>query len=185
MSEREEETDEEDGYDHRGRSGQNAYAGASGSMSRQHDRERSSSGKRDHSASREMSVSPRSDRRSQTSSAPLKPAKVTLVKSRKNEGKQVKTVREFKGCVFEYLTDITTFFIDLYINGIITYIFITEYGLRLASHIFVKDISPESLAARDGNIREGDVVLKVRKQGGIWWYSYLRFFNLTVKLVES
>ncbi|XP_024150770.1 tight junction protein ZO-1 isoform X12 [Oryzias melastigma] len=121
MSEREEETDEEDGYDHRGRSGQNAYAGASGSMSRQHDRERSSSGKRDHSASREMSVSPRSDRRSQTSSAPLKPAKVTLVKSRKNE----------------------------------------EYGLRLASHIFVKDISPESLAARDGNIREGDVVLKI------------------------
>lgn len=38
-----------------------------------------------------------------------------------------------------------------------------EYGLRLASHIFVKDISPESLAARDGNIQEGDVVLKVRK----------------------
>lgn len=37
-----------------------------------------------------------------------------------------------------------------------------EYGLRLASHIFVKDISPESLAARDGNIQEGDVVLKVR-----------------------
>ncbi|KAG5263813.1 hypothetical protein AALO_G00268910 [Alosa alosa] len=49
------------------------------------------------------------------------PAKVTLVKSRKNE----------------------------------------EYGLRLASHIFVKDISPESLAARDGNIQEGDVVLKI------------------------
>lgn len=38
-----------------------------------------------------------------------------------------------------------------------------EYGLRLASHIFVKDISPESLAARDGNIQEGDVVLKVRE----------------------
>ena len=41
-----------------------------------------------------------------------------------------------------------------------------EYGLRLASHIFVKDISPESLAARDGNIQEGDVVLKVRGGGG-------------------
>uniref|UniRef100_A0A3B3I8D1 Zona occludens protein 1 n=1 Tax=Oryzias latipes TaxID=8090 RepID=A0A3B3I8D1_ORYLA len=121
MSEREEDTDEEDGYDHGGRSGQNAYGVASGSISRHHDRERSSSAKRDHSASREMSVSPRSDRRSQTSSAPLKPAKVTLVKSRKNE----------------------------------------EYGLRLASHIFVKDISPESLAARDGNIQEGDVVLKI------------------------
>lgn len=44
----------------------------------------------------------------------------------------------------------------------------TEYGLRLASHIFVKDISPESLAARDGNIQEGDVVLKVRKKKALF-----------------
>uniref|UniRef100_A0A3Q2YU47 Zona occludens protein 1 n=1 Tax=Hippocampus comes TaxID=109280 RepID=A0A3Q2YU47_HIPCM len=126
MSEHEEEdSDEEDGYEHHsGRAGQSAYAGASGgtSSSRRHDRERSSSGRRDHSASRERSVSPRSDRRSQASSAPSRPSKVTLVKSRKNEA---------------------------------------EYGLRLASHIFVKDISPESLAARDGNIQEGDVVLKI------------------------
>uniref|UniRef100_A0A4W6D011 Tight junction protein 1 n=1 Tax=Lates calcarifer TaxID=8187 RepID=A0A4W6D011_LATCA len=71
------------------------------------------------SGSRERSLSPRSDRRSHN--LPPRPAKVTLVKSRKNE----------------------------------------EYGLRLASHIFVKDISPESLAARDGNIQEGDVVLKI------------------------
>ena len=41
-----------------------------------------------------------------------------------------------------------------------------EYGLRLASHIFVKDISPESLAARDGNLTAGDVVLKARGGGG-------------------
>uniref|UniRef100_A0A667Y4G0 Zona occludens protein 1 n=1 Tax=Myripristis murdjan TaxID=586833 RepID=A0A667Y4G0_9TELE len=109
MSEHEEEdSDEDDGYEqHSGRSGPS--------------RERSNSGRRDHSASRERSISPRSDRRSQASSAPPRPAKVTLVKSRKNE----------------------------------------EYGLRLASHIFVKDISPESLAARDGNIQEGDVVLKI------------------------
>uniref|UniRef100_A0A8C4HVQ9 Zona occludens protein 1 n=1 Tax=Dicentrarchus labrax TaxID=13489 RepID=A0A8C4HVQ9_DICLA len=109
MSEHEEEdSDEDDGYEpHSGRGVQN--------------RERSSSGRRDHSASRERSVSPRSDRRSQASSAPPRPSKVTLVKSRKSE----------------------------------------EYGLRLASHIFVKDISPESLAARDGNIQEGDVVLKI------------------------
>ncbi|XP_054476545.1 tight junction protein ZO-1 isoform X10 [Anoplopoma fimbria] len=125
MSEHEEEdSDEEDGYDHHsGRGSQSAYAGASGGTGtgRRPDRERSSSSKRDHSASRERSVSPRSDRRSQASSAAPRPAKVTLVKSRKNE----------------------------------------EYGLRLASHIFVKDISPESLAARDGNIQEGDVVLKI------------------------
>ncbi|XP_067829511.1 tight junction protein ZO-1 isoform X2 [Heptranchias perlo] len=36
-----------------------------------------------------------------------------------------------------------------------------EYGLRLASHIFVKEISSEGLAAKDGNIHEGDVVLKI------------------------
>ncbi|XP_075877647.1 tight junction protein 1 isoform X4 [Nelusetta ayraudi] len=129
MSEHEEEedSDEVDSYEHRsGRGGRSAYEGASGGggtgTGRRHERERSSSGRRDHSASRERSVSPRSERRSQTSSAPARPAKVTLVKSRKNEA---------------------------------------EYGLRLASHIFVKDISPESLAARDGNIQEGDVVLKI------------------------
>ncbi|XP_035025064.1 tight junction protein ZO-1 isoform X10 [Hippoglossus stenolepis] len=121
MSEHEEEdSDDEDDYEHHsGRGGQSAYGGASGGTAR---RERSNSGRRDRSPSRERSVSPRSDRRSQVSSAPPKPAKVTLVKSRKNEA---------------------------------------EYGLRLASHIFVKDISPESLAARDGNIQEGDVVLKI------------------------
>ncbi|XP_037545359.1 tight junction protein ZO-1 isoform X2 [Nematolebias whitei] len=122
MSEHEEEYSDDDGSEQRrGRAGQSAHGGASGGTGRRQDRERSGSGKRDHSASRERSISPRSDHHSQVSSAPPKPSKVTLVKSRKNE----------------------------------------EYGLRLASHIFVKDISPESLAARDGNIREGDVVLKI------------------------
>ncbi|XP_061887218.1 tight junction protein ZO-1 isoform X18 [Entelurus aequoreus] len=122
MSEHEEEdSDEEEGYDHHsGRVAQSVPSGGT-SSGRRRNRERSSSGRRDHSASRERSVSPRSDRRSQASSAPTRPSKVTLVKSRKHE----------------------------------------EYGLRLASHIFVKDISPESLAARDGNIQEGDVVLKI------------------------
>uniref|UniRef100_A0A3B4GXM6 Tight junction protein 1 n=1 Tax=Pundamilia nyererei TaxID=303518 RepID=A0A3B4GXM6_9CICH len=115
---------EEDSYDEEiyetrsGRSG--AYSGVGGTMGRRSGR---SGGRRDRererSGSRERSLSPRSDRRSHN--LPPRPAKVTLVKSRKNE----------------------------------------EYGLRLASHIFVKDISPESLAARDGNIQEGDVVLKI------------------------
>uniref|UniRef100_A0A3P8YN48 Zona occludens protein 1 n=1 Tax=Esox lucius TaxID=8010 RepID=A0A3P8YN48_ESOLU len=127
MSEHEEDdTDEDDGYEqHSGRSGPtSAYAGASGGTTgrptNDRERERSNSSRREHSASRERSISPRSGR-SQASSVPSRPSKVTLVKSRKNE----------------------------------------EYGLRLASHIFVKDISPESLAARDGNIQEGDVVLKI------------------------
>uniref|UniRef100_A0A667X673 Zona occludens protein 1 n=1 Tax=Myripristis murdjan TaxID=586833 RepID=A0A667X673_9TELE len=122
MSEHDEEEDsyDEEIYETRSaRSG--AYSGVGGAMGRRSGR---SSGRRDRererSGSRERSLSPRSDRRSHN--LPPRPAKVTLVKSRKNEA---------------------------------------EYGLRLASHIFVKDISPESLAARDGNIQEGDVVLKI------------------------
>lgn len=92
MSEHEEEdSEEEDGYDHQsGRPGRSGYEGASGGTGpgRRQDRERSSSGRRDHSASRERSVSPRSERRSQVSSGPARPAKVTLVKSRKNEGEK-------------------------------------------------------------------------------------------------
>ncbi|XP_034032110.1 tight junction protein ZO-1 isoform X3 [Thalassophryne amazonica] len=122
MSEHDEEEDsiDEEIYETRsGRSG--AYSGVGGAMGRRGGR---SNGRRDRererSGSRERSLSPRSDRRSHN--LPPRPAKVTLVKSRKNEA---------------------------------------EYGLRLASHIFVKDISPESLAAKDGNIQEGDVVLKI------------------------
>uniref|UniRef100_A0A8C3YPA1 Zona occludens protein 1 n=1 Tax=Catagonus wagneri TaxID=51154 RepID=A0A8C3YPA1_9CETA len=109
VSENEEDSYEEEAHDPRsGRGGLNH-------------RRSEKSWARDRSASRERSLSPRSDRRSVASSQPTKPTKVTLVKSRKNE----------------------------------------EYGLRLASHIFVKEISQDSLAARDGNIQEGDVVLKI------------------------
>lgn len=87
MSEHEEDTEEEE-EEEAYRGGPSAYAGPSGGTGtgRRHDRERS--GRRDRSASRERSISPRSDRRSQASSAPLRPSKVTLVKSRKNEGGQ-------------------------------------------------------------------------------------------------
>ncbi|XP_038002617.1 tight junction protein ZO-1 isoform X4 [Motacilla alba alba] len=106
---------EDDSYDEEIRDPRSSRGGPS--ASRRHEK----SWVRDRSASRERSLSPRSDRRSVASSQPAKPTKVTLVKSRKNE----------------------------------------EYGLRLASHIFVKEISQDSLAARDGNIQEGDVVLKI------------------------
>nr|XP_020640390.1 tight junction protein ZO-1 isoform X11 [Pogona vitticeps] len=110
VSENDEDSYEEDMHDPRGSRG-------AASLSRRPEK----SWVRDRSASRERSLSPRSDRRSVGSGQPAKPTKVTLVKSRKNE----------------------------------------EYGLRLASHIFVKEISQDSLAARDGNIQEGDVVLKI------------------------
>ncbi|KAL2077134.1 hypothetical protein ACEWY4_026638 [Coilia grayii] len=110
MSEREDESEDEDFNGPGGYAGGGGASGGSGTGRRGDKRERGTS--------RDRSASPRSVA---SNTAPLRPAKVTLVKSRKNE----------------------------------------EYGLRLASHIFVKDISPESLAARDGNIQEGDVVLKI------------------------
>uniref|UniRef100_A0A8C1NTV2 Zona occludens protein 1 n=1 Tax=Cyprinus carpio TaxID=7962 RepID=A0A8C1NTV2_CYPCA len=128
MSEHDEDDDsyEEEIYEARSaRSGPSAYSGG-GATGRRSSRGDRLGGRRDRdrerSGSRERSQSPRSDRHSVSSNLPPRPAKVTLIKSRKNEA---------------------------------------EYGLRLASHIFVKDISPESLAARDGNIQEGDVVLKI------------------------
>ncbi|XP_029468686.1 tight junction protein ZO-2 isoform X2 [Rhinatrema bivittatum] len=36
-----------------------------------------------------------------------------------------------------------------------------EYGLRLGSQIFIKEMSDTGLAARDGNLNEGDIVLKI------------------------
>ncbi|KAL0968671.1 hypothetical protein UPYG_G00270000 [Umbra pygmaea] len=123
MSEHDEEEDSYDEEIYESRSARSAYSGVGGASARRSGRSvgrRDRDRDRERSGSRERSVSPRSERRSLNQ--PPRPAKVTLVKSRKNEA---------------------------------------EYGLRLASHIFVKDISPESLAARDGNIQEGDVVLKI------------------------
>ncbi|XP_067293198.1 tight junction protein ZO-1 isoform X15 [Pseudorasbora parva] len=124
MSEHDEDDDSYEDEIYEARSGRSAYSGG-GATGRRSGRGDRLGGRRDRdrerSGSRERSQSPRSDRHSVSSNLPPRPAKVTLIKSRKNE----------------------------------------EYGLRLASHIFVKDISPESLAARDGNIQEGDVVLKI------------------------
>lgn len=39
--------------------------------------------------------------------------------------------------------------------------FLTEYGLRLGSQIFIKEMTSTGLAARDGNLQEGDIILKV------------------------
>ncbi|XP_059401701.1 tight junction protein ZO-1-like isoform X11 [Carassius carassius] len=124
MSEHEEDDDSYEDEIYEAQSGPSAYSGG-GATGRRSGRGDRLGGRRDRdrerSGSRERSLSPHSDRHSVSSNLPPRPAKVTLVKSRKNQ----------------------------------------EYGLRLASHIFVKDISPESLAARDGSIQEGDVVLKI------------------------
>lgn len=70
---------EEDSYDEDVHDGRRGRAGVANRRSEK-------SWARDRSASRERSLSPRSDRRSVASSQPAKPTKVTLVKSRKNEG---------------------------------------------------------------------------------------------------
>lgn len=39
--------------------------------------------------------------------------------------------------------------------------FFLEYGLRLGSQLFIKEMSNTGLASRDGNLQEGDIILKV------------------------
>jgi len=36
-----------------------------------------------------------------------------------------------------------------------------EYGLHLGSQIFIKEMTATGLAAQDGNLQEGDIILKV------------------------
>lgn len=36
-----------------------------------------------------------------------------------------------------------------------------EYGLRLGSQIFIKQMTSTGLAAKDGNLQEGDIILKI------------------------
>ncbi|KAK7912754.1 hypothetical protein WMY93_012965 [Mugilogobius chulae] len=36
-----------------------------------------------------------------------------------------------------------------------------EYGLRLGSQIFIKQMTSSGLAAKDGNLQEGDIILKI------------------------
>lgn len=38
---------------------------------------------------------------------------------------------------------------------------IAEYGLRLGSQIFIKEMTRTGLATKDGNLHEGDIILKV------------------------
>lgn len=40
-------------------------------------------------------------------------------------------------------------------------LFVTEYGLRLGSQLFIKEMTSTGLASRDGNLQEGDIILKV------------------------
>lgn len=76
MSEREEDTEDEEFA--------GPGVGASAGTGRRNDRSASL-------GRREQSVSPRSDRRSVASAGPPRPSKVTLVKSRKNEGESQTT----------------------------------------------------------------------------------------------
>lgn len=41
------------------------------------------------------------------------------------------------------------------------YVCLLEYGLRLGSQIFIKEMTRTGLATKDGNLHEGDIILKV------------------------
>lgn len=37
-----------------------------------------------------------------------------------------------------------------------------EYGLRLGSQLFIKEMTSTGLASKEGKLQEGDIILKVR-----------------------
>lgn len=37
-----------------------------------------------------------------------------------------------------------------------------EYGLRLGSQLFIKEMTNTGLASKEGKLQEGDIILKVR-----------------------
>ena len=41
-----------------------------------------------------------------------------------------------------------------------------EYGLKLGSQIFIKHMTDTGLAAKEGTLQEGDLILKVGPRGG-------------------
>lgn len=40
---------------------------------------------------------------------------------------------------------------------------VSEYGLKLGSQIFIKHMTETGLAAKEGTLQEGDLILKVRE----------------------
>lgn len=89
MSEHDEDDDSYEDEIYEVRSGRSGYGGggASGRRSARGDRQGTRRERdRERSASRDRSLSPRSERHSVSSNLASRPAKVTLVKSRKNEG---------------------------------------------------------------------------------------------------
>lgn len=53
-----------------------------------------------------------------------------------------------------------------------------EYGLRLGSQIFIKQMTSTGLAAKDGNLQEGDIILKVI------FFFYLKSIVVSVRVTE-
>uniref|UniRef100_A0A7N6F9Z7 Tight junction protein 2b (zona occludens 2) n=1 Tax=Anabas testudineus TaxID=64144 RepID=A0A7N6F9Z7_ANATE len=73
-----------------------------------------------------------------------KPVNVLLVKNRPSEGK---THHQLSMMILPS-------------NCGVLHVFV-EYGLRLGSQIFIKQMSSTGLAAKDGNLHEGDIILKI------------------------
>uniref|UniRef100_A0A4W3I7F4 Tight junction protein 2a (zona occludens 2) n=1 Tax=Callorhinchus milii TaxID=7868 RepID=A0A4W3I7F4_CALMI len=65
---------------------------------------------------------------------------------------------------FHLVKETSNAFQSIFLNKNINCIYIfcqTEYGLRLGSQIFIKEMTNVGLAAKDGNLQEGDIVLKI------------------------
>uniref|UniRef100_A0A672Z5V6 Tight junction protein ZO-2-like n=1 Tax=Sphaeramia orbicularis TaxID=375764 RepID=A0A672Z5V6_9TELE len=86
-----------------------------------------------------------------------KPVNVLLVKNRPNEGKTGPTAAHSSSTRFPLLCFIWLLNLESYSIKPLD----QEYGLRLGSQIFIKQMTTTGLAAKDGNLQEGDIILKI------------------------
>lgn len=68
----------------------------------------------------------------------------------------------------------------IYASCVLCKISLSEYGMKLGSQIFIKHMTPTGLAAKEGTLQEGDLVLKVR-----CFHSHgVIFLNMDIMIVD-
>lgn len=53
-----------------------------------------------------------------------------------------------------------------------------EYGLRLGSQLFIKEMTSTGLASKEGKLQEGDIILKVRLMA-------YKIYNLIITTIRN
>ncbi len=95
-----------------------------------------------------------------------KPIRTTLIKKKPTDGQNHKgfALRKYGSC-----QDFNMFLS-------------VEYGMKLGSQIFIKHMTPTGLAAKEGSLQEGDLVLKVKS---CFFYKLFQHMWMLCNLFEN